>query len=87
MTKREKRELAMRRNTAQIRFEQLHDLLVDNGFRYSINGSHYNYEHGRYGDIQPGVVKPHGGTKHVLPVYVKKALAAIDEIRRRNSGE
>lgn len=40
MTKREKREQAMRRNPAQVRFEQLHDLLADNGFRYSINGSH-----------------------------------------------
>ncbi|MGI8854520.1 MAG: hypothetical protein ACR2JW_02100 [Thermomicrobiales bacterium] len=68
MTKREKREQAMRRNPAQVRFEQLHDLLVDNGFRFSVNGSHYNYEHRQYGDIQPGVVKPHGGTKHVLPV-------------------
>ncbi len=85
MTKREKREQVMRRNPAQVRFEQLHDLLVVAGFTYNIRGSHYHYEHTRQTNIHCTVVKPHGSLKHVLPVYVKEALVALDESREQSA--
>lgn len=88
MTKREKREAAIRSNPKQVRFADLNLLLLSYDFevRQARSGtSHYVYTHEDYlGELT--VPLPHGGNTHVLVVYVKRALAAIDAVieARRN---
>lgn len=83
MTKRDKRELAIRRNTRQVRFDDLHIVMTDNGFVGDRNRPHVVYHHAKHADVQVNVAKPHGGTTHVKPFYVEQALAAIDEAKAR----
>ncbi len=84
MTRRQKREDAMRRNPKQVRFEDLNALLNAEGFAATASGSHYNYEHSAHTDLDFVVVRPHGGQTHVLPIYVQRALNAVEGARRRN---
>lgn len=83
MTKREKREAAIRNNPKQVRFADLHALLkaadFDDG-QPGRGGSHYSYSHPDYRDIVT-VPMPHGGTDHVKRPYVLDALKAIDAVR------
>lgn len=92
MTKREKREAAIRSNPKQVRFADL-DILLDSydfEVRQARSGtSHYVYSHEDYpGELT--IPLPHGGNTHVLVIYVKRALAAIDiviEVRRLRTEE
>ncbi len=92
MTKREKREAAIRSNPKQVRFADLDTVLVSYDFevRQARSGtSHYIYIHEDYlGELT--IPLPHGGNTHVLVIYVKRALAAIDiviEARRDRADE
>lgn len=87
MTKRQKREQAIRRNPKQVRFDDLNILMTDEEFNATKASSHVTYRHPRYRDVIVTVVEPHGGATHVNSLYVNGALAAIDEIRRRHSAE
>lgn len=86
MTKRQKREEAMRRNPKQVRFEDLHTLLNGEGFAATVSGSHDNDEHATYADLDFIVVRPHGTQTHVLPIYVRRVLDAVEEARHRLAG-
>jgi hypothetical protein len=83
MTKSEKREHSIRQNIRNVRFADLDLLLRSYDFLPSQSGSHVTYEHRVYGDQRVTVVKPHGGTAHVKPVYVRGALLVIDIARAR----
>jgi len=91
MTKREKREATIRSNPKQVRFADLDTLLVSYDFevRQARSGtSHYVYTHEDYpGELT--VPLPHGGNTHVLVIYVKRALGAIDTViaARHNRAE
>jgi hypothetical protein len=83
MTKSEKRERSIRRNIRNVRFDDLDLLLRSYDFLPSQSGSHVTYEHAVYDDQRVTVVKPHGGTTQVKPVYVRGALLVIDIVRAR----
>ncbi|MDQ6602936.1 MAG: hypothetical protein M3176_07405 [Chloroflexota bacterium] len=85
MTKRQKREDKIRRNPKQVGFDEINTVMTNEGFDADINGSHCTYEHRDYADLRTTVVIPHGGSTHVLPVYVGNALAILDEARRRQA--
>jgi len=87
MTKRQKREQAIRRNPRQVRFDDLNTLLTDEGFNATKASSHVTYRHPHYCDLLVTVVEPHGGITQVNRIYVNDALAAIDEARRRKAAE
>jgi predicted RNA binding protein YcfA (HicA-like mRNA interferase family) len=80
MTKREKREIAMRSNPKNVSFEDLDLVLSDNGFtsmRPSGGSSHVTYSHPRLPDILTiPIRKP-----HVKRPYVEQAIKAIDAAR------
>lgn len=84
MAKRDKREATIRRNTKNVRFDDLDRVLRDAGFapRKDSRGgsSHVTYTHPLIAAIVT-VVIPHGGTAHVKEYQVVNALAAIDESR------
>lgn len=83
MTKRDKQEAAIRNNPRQVRFDDLDTLMRRYNFGGDRNKPHVVYTHSIHGDISANVAKPHGGTKHVKPVYVGDALAAIDAVKAR----
>jgi hypothetical protein len=85
VTKRQKREQAIRHNPRQVRFDNLNTIMTTEGFDADINGSHCTYEHRDYADLRTTVVIPHGNSTHMLPVYVGSALAVLDEARRRKA--
>ncbi len=87
MARREKREAAIRRNTRQVRFDDLDAVLRAHDFDGDADAHHVVYSHRRHGDIVTNVPKPHGGATHVKPIYVGKAIAAIDEADRRDTDQ
>lgn len=87
MTKRQKREQAIRNNPRQVRFDDLDTVMTGDDFGDTTSGSHVTYEHKRYSDLRTTVVIPHGNQTHVLPVYVENALKVLDEARRRTAIE
>ena len=86
MTKRDKRETAIRRNTKNVRFDDLDLVLRAAQFtprKESRGGSsHVTYSHPLMTEILT-VVMPHGGATHVKKYQVKHALAAIDAVRAK----
>ena len=77
MTKSDKREQTIRRNPNNVRFDDLDIVLLDHGFSRRNRGtSHFVYIHPLVTDH---VNVPHHGTI-VKPIYVKKAIAAIDGV-------
>lgn len=87
MTKRDRQEVTIRNNMRQVRFDDLDTLLRRYQFDGDRSRAHVVYRHSRYPDIAVNVAKPHGGTKHVLPIYVEQALAAIDMAKARRVWE
>lgn len=87
MTKSEKREQAIRQSIRNVRFDDLDLLLRSYDFLPAQRGSHVTYEHAKYDDQRVTVVKPHGGTTQVKPVYVRGALLVIDIVRARIAEE
>lgn len=77
MAKRSKREQAIRDNPANVRFDDLDNVLRDYGFRVRTRGtSHHMYTHP---SVPDAVNLPrHGAT--VKPMYVKQSIAAIDAV-------
>jgi len=86
MTKRDKREMAIRRNTKSVRFDDLDLVLRAAEFtprKESRGGSsHVTYTHPLMTEILT-VVIPHGGATYVKEYQVKHALAAIDAGRTK----
>ncbi|MCI0693133.1 type II toxin-antitoxin system HicA family toxin [candidate division KSB1 bacterium] len=81
MARKEKLLSRIQNNPHQVRFEDIDKVMRQAGFGERHSGSHYVYSHPQI----PGVVtivRPHGkgGTQFVAPIYIKKALAAIDQI-------
>lgn len=83
MTKSEKRERSIRQSMRNVRFDDLDLLLRSYDFLPAQKGSHVTYEHAMYDDQRVTIVKPHGGTAHVKPVYVRGALLVIDIVQAR----
>jgi predicted RNA binding protein YcfA (HicA-like mRNA interferase family) len=78
MTKRDKREQAIRRSPNSVRFNDLDALLQESGFiRIEGAGSHIKYRHPLFRGIV--TVSPHGAT--IKPYQVKQAIAALDAIQ------
>lgn len=78
MTKRDKREQAIRRNPNGVRFANLDRAMKDNGFaRTEGAGSHVIYHHPDFAGIV--TVSPHGAT--VKTYQVKQAIAALDAVQ------
>ncbi len=85
MTKRDKRETAIRRNARSVRFDDLDLVLRAAEFtprKESRGSSHVTYTHPLMVEILT-VVMPHGGATHVREYQVKHALAAIDAVRAK----
>lgn len=86
MTKRDKREQTIRRNTKDVRFDDLDLVLRGAGFaprKESRGGSsHVTYVHPLIAEIVT-VVMPHVGATHIKEHQVKDALAAIDAVRAK----
>lgn len=86
MTKRDKRKMAIRRNTKSVRFDDLDLVLRAAEFtprKESRGGSsHVTYTHPLMTEILT-VVIPHGGATYVKEYQVKHALAAIDAVRTK----
>ncbi len=77
VTKSDKREQAIRRNPNNARFDDLDTVLLDYGFSRRNRGtSHFVYIHPLVTDH---VNIPYHGAI-VKPIYVKKAIAAIDGV-------
>jgi hypothetical protein len=77
VTKSDKREQAIRHNPSNVRFDDLDRVLRDYAFTRRNSGtSHFVYSHPLIVDHVN--VPRHGAT--VKPIYVKKAIAAIDEV-------
>lgn len=77
MARRSKREEAIRSNPANVRFDDLDNVLRDYGFGVRNRGTaHHIYTHP---SVPDAVNLPrHGPT--VKPVYVKQAIVAIDAV-------
>jgi predicted RNA binding protein YcfA (HicA-like mRNA interferase family) len=83
LTKRDKRESAIRRKPKGVRFNDLDAVLRDAGFlRTQESGSHAVYRHSQY-PIRATVVVPHAGEQFVKAYQVEQALAAIDAARAK----
>lgn len=77
MTTREKRELAIRNNPKNVRFDDLDALLKDNGFLCKQPGggsSHYTYVH----PLLANVLTIPFHKPHLKPAFVVKAVKAVD---------
>ncbi len=84
MAKRDKREQRVRQNPKQVAFPDLDAVMRDNDFDGDDARHHVVYHHQRYPDITVNVPKPHGGKNTVGTTYVRDAIAAMDEARRRD---
>lgn len=83
MTRRDKREAAIRRNPKRVRFDDLDKVLTDNDFTRSQpsgGSSHYTYSHDDLPDILT-IPMPHGRRNEVKRPYVKDAIRAIDTVQ------
>jgi hypothetical protein len=86
VTRNEKREQAIRRNPNNVRFDDMDLVLIGYGFnRRNTGTSHFVYIHPLIRD-HVNVVR-HGAT--IKPIYVKKAVAAIDAViaAERSNGD
>jgi predicted RNA binding protein YcfA (HicA-like mRNA interferase family) len=84
VTKRGKREDALRRNPKEAPFDDVDALLRGEGFsRNETGGSHKVYRH-PLTEKHP-TLSPHGGT--VKGYQIKEALAAVDEVRAKKAEE
>jgi hypothetical protein len=84
MTQREKLRRRIEQNPKAVRFEDLDRLLQACGFQVRQPGSgssHYFYKRGRVTLSIPR------RRPHLLPIYVKRALAAIDRVEDETSNE
>jgi predicted RNA binding protein YcfA (HicA-like mRNA interferase family) len=82
MARREKLLNRIRNNPHQVRFEDIDKVMRQAGFEERHSGSHYVYSHPQIEGVVT-IVRPHGkgGTQFVAPIYVKKALASLDELK------
>ncbi len=79
MSKRSKRYKRIAQNPNNIIFDDLRNLLEDYGFEHRrTRGSHHSFV-GRIGDEKVSLVIPY--RKPLKEVYVKKALALIEQIQ------
>lgn len=84
MTKRDKLRQRIEQNPKAVTFEDLDQLLRDSGFQIrqpGSGGSHFYYKRGRISVSVPR------RRPHLLPIYVKLALAAIDKADEEENNE
>lgn len=84
MTKRDKLRQRIEQNPKAVTFEDLDQLLRDSGFQIRQPGSgssHFYYKRGRISISVPR------RRPHLLPIYVKLALAAIDKADEEENDE
>lgn len=85
MSKREKRIQRLRQNPNNVPFEELKSVLESEGFEHDhTTGSHYIFRATAGAEVLTIVVP---FARPVKPVYVRKALAAIDAIRQSQVNE
>ena len=82
MSKRDKRLEALRTNPKHVRFDELRVVLEDCGFSVRPSKGHWAFSHPLL--PLPFVVDPR--RPFVLPVYVKNALRAIDQVQEQLEG-
>ena len=84
MTKRDKLRRRIEQNSKAVTFEDLDQLLRESDFDVRQphgGGSHYFYKRGRVTIAVPR------RRPHLLPIYVKQALAAIDRAEEEEDNE
>ncbi len=84
MTKRDKLRQRIEQNPKTVTFEELDQLLRGSGFQLRQPGSgssHFYYKRGRISVSVPR------RRPHLLPIYVKLALAAIDKADEEETDE
>jgi predicted RNA binding protein YcfA (HicA-like mRNA interferase family) len=76
----------IRNNPNQVRFDEIDKVMRQAGFEERHSGSHYVYSHPQVAGVVT-IVRPHGkgGTQFVAPIYIKKALEALNELEETNS--
>jgi predicted RNA binding protein YcfA (HicA-like mRNA interferase family) len=81
MARKEKLLNRIRNNPKQVRFEDIDKIMRQYGFEERHDASHYVYSHPQVVGVVT-IVRPHGkgGTQFVAPIYIKRALEAMDEI-------
>jgi predicted RNA binding protein YcfA (HicA-like mRNA interferase family) len=83
MTKREKALKRFRDNPQNVRFDEMHKMLLSLGFESKNSGSsHFVYRMKKV----PSITIPHR-IPFLLPIYVKQVLAIIDEFDLANQEE
>ena len=83
MSTKDKRLAAIRSNPRQVRFDDLRSTLLSLGFTVRTgSGDHQTFTH----ELLSYHVTIDPRRPHVLQVYVKKALAAIDEVLEKIEG-
>jgi predicted RNA binding protein YcfA (HicA-like mRNA interferase family) len=82
MASKEKLLSRIRNNPHKARFEEIDKVMRQAGFDERHSGSHYVYSHPQLAGVVT-IVRPHGkaGTQFVAPIYIKKALDAIDQLK------
>jgi predicted RNA binding protein YcfA (HicA-like mRNA interferase family) len=81
MARRQKRRQRIEQNPNAVRFTEIEVLLKAAGFQGEQGAtSHIVYRHpsGR----RVVLARPHGGEKFVKPVYVRAALAALEDVEQ-----
>ncbi len=79
MSKKEKRLLKIKNNPKGISFEEIDTLLTSFGFEArNTGGSHYVYTHQSLNSVQDYVTIPRH--RPVKPIYIRKAIAAIEKL-------
>lgn len=73
---------SIRNNPYQVRFEDIDKVMRQSGFEERHSGSHYVYSHPKITGVVT-IVRPHGkgGTQCVAPIYIKKALTILEDLK------
>ncbi len=81
MARKEKLLERIRNNPNQVRFEDIDKIMRQKGFEERHHASHYVYSHPQIAGVVT-IVRPHGkaGTQFVVPIYIKKALEALEKL-------
>ena len=82
MARKEKLLERIHNNPQQVRFEDIDKIMRQYGFEERHHASLYVYSHPQIAGVVT-IVRPHGkaGTQFVAPIYIKKALAALEQLK------
>jgi len=81
MSKKEKLHEKIRNSPKSVKFSEMKKMLEDFGFTHSRGkGSHNNFTHPALGALFVLTIPIRAGSQEILPMYVKLALKAIDDV-------